>query len=102
MAFWAWLLIWLQPLEDKVVSELLSLAECALFTSGVPMTLKSAGLVGPEWLAGRGTVALDQLQWPQSTGHGCGMVWLWPHKHFSQHMSTSGALLCPGLPVKRS
>jgi hypothetical protein len=73
MALWAWLLIWLQPLEEELVSEPLALAECALCTSGAPVTLGSAGLVGPEWLAGRGTDALDQLQWPQSTAHGRGV-----------------------------
>lgn len=92
MAFWAWL----QPLEDKVLSEPLALVMCALFTSGIPGTLESAELLGPEQLAGRGTVPVDRLQWPQSTCHG--------HGHasgsiniFSQHISTSGT--CCSLPT---
>lgn len=43
MAFWAWL----QPLEDKVLSEPLALVMCALFTSGIPGTLESGELLGP-------------------------------------------------------
>lgn len=55
-----------------MVSELLALAECALFTSGVPVTLESAELVWPEQLAGRGL-----LLWTSFHGHralGMGMA----------------------------
>lgn len=84
MAFWAWLAIWRQPLEDK---EPLALAECALFTSGTPVTLESADLVGSQ-LVGRGAAALEQLsRRPRVTGHRA------LHKHF---LSTS-LLMCLGL-----
>lgn len=36
MAFWVWLLSWLRPLEEKVVSEPLALKECALFSQWCP------------------------------------------------------------------
>lgn len=76
MAFWAWLLIWLQPLEDKVVSELLAFGRVCPFYQWCSSDSEISRAGGPRMAGRKGdccfgpvSVATEHWSW---VWHVCG------------------------------